>query len=179
METEIVIERRFRGPTTSGNGGYVCGLLAGYLEGAVQVTLRAPPPLETALLVSQAGTEARLLAGEREIARARCTALDIPALEPPTFLEATAAAEARYPGFQQHLFPERFVCGPARGENDGLGIFAGPHASELFVAAPWTPDRSLAGVDGSGAQRIRLGGAGLPWLLRVDASGARRRTGPE
>jgi len=143
MKTEIIIERRYRGPTTSGNGGYACGLLAGYLDGVIEVTLKAPPPLETSLTVSLTGNEARLLEGEREIASARRVTAETPALEPPSLLEATAAAE-RYAGFQQHLFPECFVCGPARRENDGLRIFAGTHTSERYVAAPWTPDLSLA-----------------------------------
>jgi hypothetical protein len=46
MQT-ITIARRFRGPPNSGNGGYVCGMLARYITGAAEVTLRAPPPLET------------------------------------------------------------------------------------------------------------------------------------
>lgn len=46
MSETIVIPRRFRGPLTSGNGGYTCGLLAGIVGGEAEVTLRLPPPLE-------------------------------------------------------------------------------------------------------------------------------------
>lgn len=45
----LVIDRRFRGPPNSGNGGYVCGCLARYVAGDAEVTLRAPPPLERPL----------------------------------------------------------------------------------------------------------------------------------
>ncbi|HSK25595.1 MAG TPA: hypothetical protein VK894_01620, partial [Jiangellales bacterium] len=50
----FLVERRFRGPAESGNGGYVAGLLAarvGAVPGgsAAVVTLRLPPPLETPL----------------------------------------------------------------------------------------------------------------------------------
>src|SRR5580765_2437622 len=46
----IVIVRRFRGPDESGNGGYSAGLFAPAHGGdVVEVTLRLPPPLETAL----------------------------------------------------------------------------------------------------------------------------------
>ena len=41
MET-ITIARRFRGPPNSGNGGYVCGMLARHIAGAAEVMLRAP-----------------------------------------------------------------------------------------------------------------------------------------
>src|SRR5215218_4317713 len=49
--TEIVIDRRFRGPDQSGNGGYTCGLVAGAMDGPAAVTLRLPPPLEVPLRV--------------------------------------------------------------------------------------------------------------------------------
>ena len=43
--TSVVIEKRFCGPPNSGNGGYVCGLLAAHIEADAEVTLLAPPPL--------------------------------------------------------------------------------------------------------------------------------------
>ena len=46
----IVIDRRFRGPNDSGNGGYSAGRFALAHGGdVVEVTLRLPPPLETPL----------------------------------------------------------------------------------------------------------------------------------
>ena len=38
----MTIPHRFRGPPNSGNGGYVCGMLARNIAGAAEVTLRAP-----------------------------------------------------------------------------------------------------------------------------------------
>ena len=55
MQT-MTIPRRFRGPPNSGNGGYVCGMLARQIAGAAEVTLRAPPPLETELGLVEVGT---------------------------------------------------------------------------------------------------------------------------
>ena len=40
--SKIVIGRQFCGPPNSGNGGYVCGVLADGLEGPVTAVLRAP-----------------------------------------------------------------------------------------------------------------------------------------
>ena len=42
----FTIARRFRGPSQSGNGGYVCGRLARHVAGPALVRLRAPPPLD-------------------------------------------------------------------------------------------------------------------------------------
>jgi len=55
VSATITIARRFRGPEASGNGGYTCGLVAGFLEGEAEVTLRRPPPLERPLAVTREG----------------------------------------------------------------------------------------------------------------------------
>ena len=57
MDAEVVIERRFRGPPESANGGYACGLVAGLLGGVAEVTLRLPPPLDRELDVVRADGE--------------------------------------------------------------------------------------------------------------------------
>ena len=50
MGEEVVIDRRFRGPPASANGGYTCGLVAAALgTWAAEVNLRVPPPLDVAL----------------------------------------------------------------------------------------------------------------------------------
>jgi hypothetical protein len=49
----LVIPSRFCGPPGSGNGGYVCGRIAAYLDGPVTVTLRRPPPLATPMTVER------------------------------------------------------------------------------------------------------------------------------
>ena len=52
----ITIDRRYRGPPTSANGGYVCGLVANAIGGSGEVTLRAPPPLDQPLEDLRAGS---------------------------------------------------------------------------------------------------------------------------
>ena len=49
----LTIPYRFRGPSRSGNGGYVCGRIAAYADGPATVTLRQPPPLATPLAVER------------------------------------------------------------------------------------------------------------------------------
>ena len=55
MTDSLVIPSRFCGPPGSGNGGYVCGRIAAYLDGPVTVTLRRPPPLATPMGVERDG----------------------------------------------------------------------------------------------------------------------------
>ena len=38
---DVVIARQFRGPPNSGNGGYVCGVLAQGFDGPATAVLRA------------------------------------------------------------------------------------------------------------------------------------------
>ena len=47
----LTIPSRFNGPAGIGNGGYVCGRIAAYVEGPATVTLRLRPPLDTPMAV--------------------------------------------------------------------------------------------------------------------------------
>ncbi len=147
MAATVVIPRRFCGPPDSGNGGWTCGTLAGFVEGDASVTLRLPPPLEIPLTVEALGDVVQLKNGDDVVAEA--TAADIRA-EPPPFVpwdDAVAAAE-RYAGHTEHPFPTCFTCGPDREQGDGLRVFPGPVAgSPMLRASPWSPHESLA-VDG-------------------------------
>jgi hypothetical protein len=144
----IVIDPRFRGPPDSGNGGYVCGLVGAAAGQGVAVRLRRPPPLGVPLELVEAGGVLSLLHGSVIVAEARpeTVAVDVPS--PPEHAEAVVASRG-YLGFADHPFPTCFVCGPRRAEGDGLRIFAGPLGGRPMVAAPWIPDQSLAGPDGT------------------------------
>ena len=142
------IAERFRGPPRSGNGGYVCGRIAKHLQGTVAVRLKAPPPLNTGLLLESTDTEARLLRGTTLIGEAKPAQL---ALEPPlapSFSEAVHASQG-FLGFTAHPFPGCFVCGTGRQPSDGLCLFPGPVNQSALIAAPWVPDASLAGDCGN------------------------------
>lgn len=141
------IGERFRGPPRSGNGGYVCGRVAARLPGPVAVRLKAPPPLQTALRLESGPTDARLYDGTTLIAEARCGALD-PGAPPAPSRAAAEQASRSYAGFHDHAFPGCFVCGPAREPGDGLRIFPGNAGAQGLLAAPWTPDMTLADAAG-------------------------------
>ena len=138
----LSIDFRFRGPPDSGNGGYVCGHLARLVDGDARVRLEIPPPLERPLALRRTAAGAELLDADRCVARAWPAALELELPRAPGLAEATRAAE-HFRGFRDHVFPGCFVCGPERGEGDGLRIFPGPVADAALVAAPWQPDASL------------------------------------
>lgn len=141
------ISGRFCGPPGSGNGGYSAGLLASALGGSVEVTLRRPPPLERALSLVATDERAELKDGELLVAEARRAPVDVTPPPPPSFDHASELSQL-YVGHTKHHFPGCFVCGPARTAGDGLRIFPGRQALDQPVAAPWTPDASVAGADG-------------------------------
>ena len=135
MTETVSISRRFRGPHASGNGGYACGLLAGFVGGEAEVTLRLPPPLDRPLRIERDAERVLLLDGEALVAEAVPARVDIVAPAIVTWEEAVQARE-RYTGFEYHPFPECFTCGPSREQGDGLCIYPGEVRPGL-VAAPW------------------------------------------
>lgn len=173
MSVEIVIDKHFRGPTESGNGGYTCGVVARFVDGPAEVTLRVPPPLERALRVERDGERIRVLDGGTLVAEAKPATIDLEPLEPPSF---EAAAGAALPdGDQDSPFPECFVCGPHRAPGDGLRIFAGP-LSDPVVAATWVPAEPYIGpefvwaaLDCPGAYACGFGERGVLVLGRLAA----------
>lgn len=146
--TTIRIGRRFHGPPDSGNGGYVCGMLARHVEGSAEVRLRVPPPLERPLAIDRLPRGVAVLRDEDTVvAQARPAPVDADVPAAPTLAEAEEASRG-FRGFHDHWFPTCFVCGPERAPGDGLRIFPGPLAGTPRVACPWTPDDSLADADG-------------------------------
>src|SRR6266567_9252400 len=84
--TSIIIDKRYCGPPNSGNGGYVCGRLARHIPGGAEVTLRAPPPLDTPLnaMAANDGTW-ELRDGAKIVATGRATSVELARLETASF----------------------------------------------------------------------------------------------
>lgn len=150
MSTSVTISRRYCGPPESGNGGYVCGVMAEALGASdVEVTLLAPPPLERPLTIECEDDEATLLDGETIIAVARVsdeplTNLDDapPAVSHDEAIDAAAAFDID--AYQKtHEYPGCYTCGPDRNEGDGLRIFPAATDRPGRYAWPWTPATSL------------------------------------
>jgi hypothetical protein len=149
-----IIPRRFNGPPASGNGGYVGGLLAMHLSGlpagaSVEVTLRAPPPLDAELDTRVHGEGVALFHGDTLLAEARAAEFDLMVPSAPSAKAAAAAgAIGRLRARARPADPYRhcFGCGIAR--DDGLRIVPSPVGEDGVVASDWTPDPALADAEG-------------------------------
>lgn len=170
-ENTLTIDRRFRGPLHSGNGGYTAGRLAAFVDGPAEVTLRVPPPLDRSLAVVEEDGRVLLLDGEVLIAEARPGAPDVEAPQAVTFAEAENAT-SRHVRFGGEEFSECFSCGIR--PDDGLCIHAGPVAGREVHAAPWTarevsPEVVWAAIDCAGAYAVGGPGRGAVVLGRMTA----------
>ncbi|MEJ7796834.1 MAG: hypothetical protein WKF50_14870 [Nocardioides sp.] len=154
--SSLLVPARFRGPPSSGNGGWTAGAMAALLDRdrphdqswpAITVQLRQPPPLDVAMPVAEEDGWMVATHDDRPVARARLAEED-PAGVDPTSVDAARDAEPTYAGHTSHPFPTCFSCGVGRDEGDGLRIFPGRVADDdegrVRVAATWTPDPSLA-----------------------------------
>jgi hypothetical protein len=145
----LTVPSRFCGPSGAANGGYLAGVLAARLGGEAEVTFRQSVPLERAVIVEARGADALVLRdGKTILAEAVRSSLDLALPTRVTLAEAEAGTR-RFPRFDAHPIPRCFVCGPEREAGDGLRIFPGPVEGRDVIAAPWTPDASLAGHDGA------------------------------
>jgi hypothetical protein len=143
----LSIPRRFNGPLTSGHGGYCSGIIAGFVEGPAQVTLRSPVPLDTPLdVIRENNGSVRVLDGETLVAEGQGAAeleLEVPS---PVSVDEARLAATGYRGTTGGLFGHCFVCG--RGRGDALGVFAGAVEGRRLVASPWTPQDWTADAEG-------------------------------
>ncbi|HUP31798.1 MAG TPA: hypothetical protein VM184_02105 [Gaiellaceae bacterium] len=168
----VTIGRRFRGPISSGNGGYSAGLLAAFVDGPAEVTLRLPPPLERPLAVAAEDGRLLLLDGDAVVAEAVPAT---PELEPPapvTLAEAEDAAARHDASWLTGEFSECFSCG--NRPEDGLCIHVGPVAGRDVQAAPWvahevSSEVVWAAIDCSGAYAVGGPGRGEVVLGRMAA----------
>lgn len=137
MSESVSIPSRFNGPLESGNGGYCSGIVAGFVGGAAEVSLRRPVPLDTPLDVEREGDSVRVFEGEALVAEGRpAPEVEVEVPAPVSPREARGAA-ARYRGRSDGVFSRCFVCGRARA--DAFGVFAGAVEGRQLVTSPWTP----------------------------------------
>ncbi len=168
----IIIAPRFNGPPGSGNGGYVCGLMAREIAGPSEATLRAPPPLGKDLSLSrEADGGVRLHDGEMLLGEAKPAALALDPPRAPSLAEAEFAAR-RYIGLRDHRYPTCFTCGTGRPALDGLHLNTGPVEGRDLVACTWTPGADLAGADGRIASEFIHAALDCPSYWALPRAGA-------
>ena len=148
LSETLSIPPHLNGPLDSGNGGYAAGLVAAFIEGPAEVSLRSPVPLGAPLDVVTDDGAVRLLAADSTlIAEGRPAAepdVDVPA---PVSIQQARDAAAGYRGLADGPFCRCFVCGRAR--EDSFGVFAGSVAGRDLVASPWTPSPETADPHGN------------------------------
>ncbi|MFN4177464.1 PaaI family thioesterase [Phenylobacterium sp.] len=180
--SKVMIGRQFCGPPNSGNGGYVCGVLADGLaedlNGPVTAVLRAPIPLDVDLDL-QRGEDGMVLSGQGSLIGAAGPArVELPEPPPSPGLEAARAAGARHIGHTQRTHPICFTCGTAREDGDGLRVFAGPleGAEPGVVACTWVAHPNFAGPDGTIAPAVVWAALDCPgyfaWVEKEGRHGA-------
>jgi len=170
-ENTVTIDRRYRGPLHSANGGYTAGALAAFVGGPAEVTLRLPPPLGRPLRVVEQDGRVLLLDGEALVAEARPALPTVDVPRAVTFAEAEEAA-TRHVRFAGDNFSECFSCGVR--PDDGLCINPGPVPGTDLHAAPWiahdvSPAVVWAAIDCSGAYAVGGPGRGEVVLGRMAA----------
>jgi hypothetical protein len=167
----LVIDRRFRGPPTSGNGGYTCGMLAAAAAKPVEVRLIRPPPLDVPLeIAGDPATSGLVLKdGAETVATATPKTFDLEVPKAPSYAQALAAV-SNYEGFQSHAYSDCFVCGPARDRGDGMRIFASPIEGMDIVAAAWLPDQSMVGPDGKVLPELMWAALDCPGFFATGAA---------
>lgn len=173
MSITLTIPHRYRGPLDSANGGITAGLLAGTLGGAVEVTLRVPPPLDTPLAIRPAQDGGVvLLHAETIVAEARPADPDLAVPSAPSWDEVVALGPGPA-GWGSPSFAECFVCG-TRADGSGLELHARPVPGRNLVAAAWEAREVSevvvwAAIDCPGAYAVGDPGRGEPVLGRMTA----------
>lgn len=158
----VSIDSVYNGPVNCGNGGYISGLLASYIEGDTEVRINATFPVETPLQVEDHDDGIGVYLDGKLLGSARPIKLEL-SIPPPVDL-ATAQAAGQHFNFIHSSDPKGcYVCSPTRSEENGLRVFCGAinpmdcgNADALeqnIVAALWRPNERL-GNDGGKVDNI-------------------------
>ncbi len=187
MDTPITVATRFQGPPGVGNGGYICGLLAeslgpAALAAGVEVTLRAPTPLEQPLVVRRDQAKASLHDGETLIGEAVAASFELAVPQAPTYAEALAnqnSSPSLGPEIENVVpgglgfHPVCFCCGADVPEGQGLRVFASTIPGYDGVAAAWRPHPAFANDSGELPTEIIWGALDCPGQFAFFVDGVR------
>jgi hypothetical protein len=175
MDDTLIIACGFNGPRLSGNGGYVGGVMAERFErhfrtaGAVEITLRAPVPIETPLQVSRADDALLLKAGATLLCEARAGAVDHLKPPPPPSDWAEVMRRGELGGSPEDSdFHWCLVCGRGRPVGDGLRVLSThgpgpgrslscylPHANHADAQGRIKPEFLWGALDCPGAWAVQ------------------------
>ena len=93
----ITINERYNGPPNIANGGYVCGLLANFIEGPADVWIRKPTPMGCELSIVSRDDDSFCIMSNGDICvEAKPGILNLEMPESPGFENALTAAKTSY-----------------------------------------------------------------------------------
>jgi hypothetical protein len=172
MSDTLIIPAGFNGPRLSGNGGYVGGMMAQRFggDGAVEITLRAPVPIDTPMTLTR-GADGALLAhdGETLVCEARAGTVDHLKPPPPPGDWADVLRRGEEGGSPADSdYGHCIVCGRARAVGDGLRVWGTsgpqpgyslscyiPHANHADAAGRIRPEFVWGTLDCPGAYAVQ------------------------
>lgn len=151
MNRTLIIGRGFNGPRLSGNGGYVGGMLANAVGGddAVEVTFRAPVPIDKPMTLDRSDRTLLMRDGETLICEARPGRIDHLSPPPPPADWTDVARRGEEGGSPEGSdFHWCIVCGRGRPVGDGLRVFgtAGPERGRSLSC--YVPHAAHADAEG-------------------------------
>ena len=187
MDHQITLATRFQGPPGTGNGGYVSGLLAkelglDALQAGVEVTLRAPTPLEQTLEIRRAAEKASFHFGETLIGEAVAAPFELTVPKAPTYDQAFSV-QGQSPSLDPNsenivpgglgFHPVCFCCGADVPEGQGLRVFASAVPGFEGVAAAWQPNEAFADDAGWLLPEVIWGALDCPGQFAFYVNGVR------
>lgn len=153
----VTVASKYKGPPDIANGGYVCSLFARYIDGAIDVMIKRPTPLDRELQICAGGDGVYyLMDGDQMIISAKPGLLDLTVPDAPGYEEAVRAAKASialkptpYTHVTGHgIHPICFCCGADVPDGEGLKIHPGRVSGTSMVAAPWIPELACGDKQG-------------------------------
>ncbi len=159
----VSIDSLFNGPINCGNGGYISGLLASFIEGDVEIRINAAFPVDTPLQIKKTDQGIGAYRDDKLLGSARSIQLELVIPTPPSLTNATAASQ-RFDFIHVSDPKGCYVCSPLRSEKNGLRVFCGPlkeivasqsnidwptQIEKNLVAAVWRPTDNLCTKKGN------------------------------
>ena len=164
----ISIDSVYNGPVNCGNGGYISGLLASFIDGDAEIRINAAFPVETPLQVKETDKGIGVYLDDKLLGSARSIQLELTIPSPPN-VESARAASQRFDFIHSSAPQGCYVCSPLRPVENGLRVYCGAvdeliapdsdvdwrtQTEHNIVAALWRPTDNLCNSEGKGECHI-------------------------
>jgi hypothetical protein len=174
----VIIAPGFNGPRLSGNGGYVGGVLARRFterfggDGTVEITLRAPVPIDRKLQLVREGDALMLRDGATLVCEARTGSVSH--LKPPpapTDWHDVMRRGDEGGSLIESDYGHCLVCGRGRAVGDGLRVLGTSGPQPGYSLSCYLPHANHADADGSIKSEFVWGALDCPGAFAVQDDG--------